>query len=87
MNNGHKIHPEVIGLNGGKKQFWLRTHRAEVDEYLFKHGPDATLVYFNMNQDTLMRFIGRRTDDIKINKLFTNSKESAALMQGVYWFT
>lgn len=64
-----EVHPEVIGLNGGAKQFWLRHHRKEVENYYHAYGPDATLVRFNMKQDTLQRFFERASEDIRLLKL------------------
>lgn len=39
---------ELCGLKGGKKQQWLRLHRAEVLTYYKQHGEAATKEYFNI---------------------------------------
>lgn len=69
-NNGHKallppakvieVHPDLVGLKGGKKQFWLRINRGEVELFESKHGREATLTRFNMSLDTYERFQGRK---------------------------
>jgi hypothetical protein len=60
---------ELNGLKGGGKQFWLRTHRKEVETYYFEHGPDDTMREFNLRQATLERFLSRKGRDDRINKL------------------
>ena len=60
---------ELAGLNGGSKQFWLRVHRKEVEAYYFLHGPEATMLEFNMKPDTLEAFLKRKSSDDRINKL------------------
>jgi hypothetical protein len=69
MARGEYMRAELQGLNGGSKQFWLQTHRKEVEQYYFQHGPDATLVEFNMRQATLERFLARKGNDDRINRL------------------
>lgn len=59
---------ELRGLNGGNKQFWLRTHRKEVEQYYFDSGPEATMEEFNLRQPTLERFLSRKGRDDKINR-------------------
>lgn len=55
------IHPGVVGLKGGKKQQWLRLHRAEVLEYMHAHGTEATKAYFYMTRPgTFERFLKAR---------------------------
>ena len=51
------VYPEVIGLNGGAKQLWLRIHYDMVKDYYYKNGPDATMSRFNMRQYTLESFL------------------------------
>lgn len=60
---------ELRGLSGGAKQLWLRSHRAEVDEFYRRHGPDATMAEYGMRAATLARFLLRRQKDIRINKM------------------
>ncbi|MDD5338158.1 MAG: hypothetical protein PHG35_01935 [Dehalococcoidales bacterium] len=60
---------EIVGLKGGKKQFWLRTHRKEVENYYFEHGPEATMREYHMGPDTLRRFFERSRKETAINKL------------------
>ena len=40
--------PELKGLAGGKKQFWLRTHRSEVMAYYEAYGEASTREEFNI---------------------------------------
>lgn len=47
------------GMKGGKKQLWLREHRALVLEYLNAYGTEATIKYFNMSRRTLDAFVSR----------------------------
>lgn len=51
---------EVIGLNGGSKQFWLRMHRKDVEQFYYANGPEATMAEFNIYPDTLERFLARK---------------------------
>lgn len=60
---------ELVGLNGGRKQLWLRQHRGEVESFYGKHGAEATLAEFNIRQETLMRFFDRKSKDVRLNKL------------------
>lgn len=63
------LRSELQGLKGGSKQFWLRTHRKEVEAFYFHHGPEATMKEFNMCPTTLEAFLKRKASDDKINKL------------------
>lgn len=74
---GVKVHPEVVGLKRGTKQKWLRINRGLVKDYYFKHGPDATMQYFNLRQSTLERFLspGRENRDVRNNKWSQSDKE------------
>ena len=69
-----EVHPDVIGLSGGLKQFWLRCNRGLVEAYYHQHGPDATLKYFNLRQETLQRFFDRRSQDVKLTRLSENDR-------------
>ena len=69
-----KVHPEVIGLNGGKKQFWLRINRKMVENYYCAYGPEKTCEYFKMSLDTLQRFFDRKANDARLNKLSENDR-------------
>ncbi len=60
---------ELKNLNGGSKQFWLRIHRKDVERYYFQYGPESTMAEFNMGQHTLERFLNRRGDYERIEKL------------------
>lgn len=60
---------EVKGLKGGKKQFWLRVHRKEVENYYSAYGPEATMSEFNISADTLERFFQRKNGEINMAKL------------------
>lgn len=60
---------ELLGLNGGKKQFWLRIHRKEVENYYYTHGAAATMKEYNLRTDTLARFFERAGDDNRKLKL------------------
>ena len=64
-----EVHPGVAGLSGGKKQFWLRCNRKEVENFYGAFGPDDTLIRFNLKQDTLQRFFERQVRDLRLNKL------------------
>lgn len=68
------MRPELANMKGGEKQFWLRTHRGEVDNYYFEHGAEATMKEFNMIQSTLERFLSRRGLDNRANKLSKNDR-------------
>jgi len=46
-------YPELLHLNGGSKQHWLRVHRVEVLQFLSKNGQEATLEEFHMRSKTL----------------------------------
>lgn len=69
------MRPELKGLNGGSKQFWLRTHRAEVERFYYAHGPEATMAEFNIKQATLERFWTRRGDDQRHDRLSRADRE------------
>jgi hypothetical protein len=60
---------ELSGLNGGSKQFWLRTHRKEVEAYYFERGAEATMAEYNMVQATLERFLQRKGREERITRL------------------
>jgi hypothetical protein len=60
---------ELQGLKGGSKQFWLRLHRKEVEDFYFLHGPEDTMAEFNMKQATLVRFFERKGRDDRFNRL------------------
>jgi hypothetical protein len=64
-----EVHPEVIGLKGGSKQFFLRIHRGEIERYYEDNGEQATLKRYNLRQSTLQTFFERRNIDLKINKM------------------
>lgn len=65
---------EVIGLSGGKKQFWLRVHRREVENYYYAHGPEATMAEFGLLARTLDGFLARKSKDDRINRLSDNDR-------------
>lgn len=66
------VHPGVVGLNGGRKQFWLRVHRGDVLEYLGQHGVEATKAYFQLGDATYERFL--RAREVKIEGLSTSER-------------
>lgn len=47
------------GMRGGRKQMWLREHRALVLEYLNAYGPEETIKHFNMKRSTLDSLVNR----------------------------
>lgn len=65
---------DLVGLSGGKKQFWLRVNRPAVMDFYFKHGPVATMTEFGMGQQTFERFLAREHRDIELNRLSKNDK-------------
>lgn len=65
---------ELVGLNGGKKQFWLRLHRKEVEEFYFKHGPEATMKEFCLRPATLERFFDRKGHEERATRLSENDR-------------
>lgn len=65
---------EVQGLTGGKKQFWLRVHRREVENYLSAHGPEATMAEFGLMPRTLDGFLARKSKDDRVNRLTDNDR-------------
>lgn len=73
-----EVHPEVKGLKGGKKQFWLNNHRPEVESYYFTNGADATLIRFNLLPETLKRFLVRKNPIDLYSKM---SQSDRAILQ------
>lgn len=68
------MRPELVDLRGGKKYYWLRTHRKEVEDYYIQNGPNAPMAEFNMQSDTLARFFERNNNDIRLTKLSQSDK-------------
>jgi hypothetical protein len=56
-----EIHPGAIGLSGGLKGQFLKQHRAEILSFYHQNGPDATLIRFNMRQNTLEVFLSGKS--------------------------
>lgn len=78
------MRPDLKGMKGGQKQFWLRVHRSEVEKYYHANGPEATMEEFCMSQATLERFWNRRGQDIQRNKWSQSDKEVyQVLMEGI----
>lgn len=76
------IDKRVKGLNGGKKHFWLKEHRAEVMSYYHAHGSAGVLERFNMRPETLERFLVKRDIDI-ITKDKVTAGERALLIADI----
>lgn len=54
---------ELVGLSGGKKQFWLRAHRREVENYYSVHGAKATMWEFRLSSNKVGKMsVGLRMD-------------------------
>lgn len=64
-----EVHPDLVGLKGGKKRMWTRLNRDHMMDYLGKNGRDAFKVRFNMSDDSVDAFLARREYDIKLNKM------------------
>lgn len=59
---------ELLNLNGGKKQFWLRTHWKEVYQYYLDRGPKETMQEYNVLPATLDRFLNNLNNYKNIQK-------------------
>lgn len=46
---------DLVGLNGGQKHHWLRTHHKEVIAYIEGNGMEAAMSQFNCKKRTLER--------------------------------
>jgi len=55
-------------MKGGEKQFWLRVHHREIEQFYYEHGPDATMREYNMRPPTLERFLNRKSTYLRMRK-------------------
>lgn len=58
--------PELIGLNGGSKNLWIKNHKEVILEYYAEHGLLFTLIEFNLQYDTFDRFIRKYSRESKL---------------------
>jgi len=49
--------PELHGMNGGRKAFYLRAHSAEILDYLQEHGEVETRRHYGINRDDVIKEI------------------------------
>lgn len=60
---------ELVGLNGGRKNLWIKNHKQEILEYYCERGLYLTLTEFNLQYDTFDRFIrGNISEIIEVKK-------------------
>lgn len=60
---------EVVALQGGNKQKYIRQHYAEIKEYYFAHGGPATMEEFNLRETTLDAVLLREHRYDRLNRL------------------
>ena len=48
---------KVVNLSGGKKQLFLKEHRAEIKAYYARYGAEETCRQYNMKTSTLESFL------------------------------